>query len=730
MSHLQKSKTAKVVAGFVGFAMALSFAFTGAVSPANAQSASDLAAQIQSLLATIQQLQARLNAVQGGSTGTTGGSYSFSVDLQLGSRGTDVMNLQKVLNSSSDTQVAVTGAGSPGNESSYFGPATRAAVRKFQAKNGISSTGYVGPLTRGRLNSMGGGVVVTPPTCVVNCGGVSGGALTVASAIQPSPTLAPQSAARVPFTRITLTAGGSDVQVNNITVERDGLSADAAFAGVVLLDDNGVQMGSAKTFNSIHQANVGDPFIVRAGTSRTLTIAGNMAGDNSSRNGQTASLSVVAVNTNGASVGGILPIMGATHTINSSLTIGTVTVARGSLDPAGAQTKSIGSTNLNFSSIQITAGSAENVRLSYVRWNQASSSGPNDLANVRTTIDGVDYPAVVSNDGKYYTSTFGSGIVIAKGNNKEIAIKGDVVGGSTRTVAFNIEKPTDVGVTGETFNYGISMPTNGANSSAQCSGTCGGPFGNGSIWYAGSTLTIDKGSITIEKAVGVPAQNVAVNLAGQPLGGFTADVKGEQITVASLTFTIATTGTKTAGSDASITNVTIVDQNGKVVAGPVDASGTGTTLTFTDTILFPIAKGTYTLKGKVGPGFGSDGTVIISTTPSSQWSTVTGQVTNSPITPSSATVTMNTMTVKNAALTISVSTDPAAQTVVSGAQQFTFANYQLSALSSGEDIRLNAFPAELNAASGATNLTNCALYDGGVQLNTGSNVINPSAQAS
>ncbi|MFA5722297.1 MAG: peptidoglycan-binding domain-containing protein, partial [Candidatus Paceibacterota bacterium] len=52
------------------------------------------------------------------------------------------------------TRVAASGAGAPGSETTYFGSLTLAAVKAFQAKHGIITTGYVGPLTRAQLNAL------------------------------------------------------------------------------------------------------------------------------------------------------------------------------------------------------------------------------------------------------------------------------------------------------------------------------------------------------------------------------------------------------------------------------------------------------------------------------------------------------------------------------------------------------------------------------------------------
>ncbi len=83
-------------------------------------------------------------------TGTS--TSGITRDLKLGMSGEDVRALQIILNKKGYT-VASTGPGSVGNETTYFGPATQAAVIKFQsARNITPAVGYVGTLTRAALS--------------------------------------------------------------------------------------------------------------------------------------------------------------------------------------------------------------------------------------------------------------------------------------------------------------------------------------------------------------------------------------------------------------------------------------------------------------------------------------------------------------------------------------------------------------------------------------------------
>ncbi|MBI1975260.1 MAG: peptidoglycan-binding protein, partial [Parcubacteria group bacterium] len=753
-----KNKTKKFVAILLSGALALSLFVLFGATPVKAATVEELTAQINSLLAMIATLQAQLATVSGGSAMSTGTGYTFTRNLKQGDTGADVKELQKALNAQGVT-VSQSGAGSPGNETMNFGPATKAAVIRFQDKYaaeilspvGLSAgTGFVGASTRAKLNSLGGAMAAAPaapttpatpaapttPTTPAVTVPVGSGLTVTAAAQQPAAQLAPLSAARIPFTKVTLTASADgDVTVNGLVIERTGQSVDAAIDGVILLDESGLQLGIAKTLNSSHQATLTEPFTVKAGQSRTMTIAANRPTSTTAAHaGMVAGLSLVQVNTS-ATVNGSFPISGTAQTINEGLTIGSVTMNRGSLDPGTTATKEVGVTGYTFSSIRVTAGSAENIRLRSIKWNESGSVSASDLANTKTYVDGTAYDTTQSGD--YYTTSFGAGIVIEKGFNKEISIKGDIIGGSSRTTAFDIAKRTDLDVGGELYGYGIVPPQTNS-----CSGTTGTACFTSAEdpWYDGAVVTVSAGTMNVSTSNAAPAQNIAVNTANQPLGAFTMDVKGESITVARIGFNVALTGQGSGDDVDDITNVTLVDENGSVIAGPVDGSATDDhaqvagssngAFVFTDTVTFPIGVHTYKLLGKIDTSMDNNTTIAASTTPSSDFATVKGTVTNTTITPApTSALTLSTMTVKAGALTISRISEPPARTIIAGGKGIEFARYSLNASASGEDVRVTTIPLYYDrlGGGGRNDLTNCQIFDAisGTALTTGSNVKNP-----
>ncbi len=80
-------------------------------------------------------------------------------DAKIGDLSPEVRMIQQILNRNPETAVAKIGIGSAGKETMYFGPATKAAVQKFQIRYNLvkdaKDPGYgrVGPKTRARMNA-------------------------------------------------------------------------------------------------------------------------------------------------------------------------------------------------------------------------------------------------------------------------------------------------------------------------------------------------------------------------------------------------------------------------------------------------------------------------------------------------------------------------------------------------------------------------------------------------
>jgi len=159
MITIANSVASKLAVAFVATAMMFSL-----VAPAQAQTAEELQAQIDTLMATITALQAQLGVDGGGSTSSSDVCpYTWTRSLNMGDTGADVMKLQQFLNAEAATRVAVSGAGSVGAETSYYGPATGAAVAKFQEMHRaavlspldlVNSTTFFGNSTRAQANAL------------------------------------------------------------------------------------------------------------------------------------------------------------------------------------------------------------------------------------------------------------------------------------------------------------------------------------------------------------------------------------------------------------------------------------------------------------------------------------------------------------------------------------------------------------------------------------------------
>ena len=689
---------------------------------------------IEALQAQIAALQAQLAALAGipAPAPAGAGDCNFTRSLTMGARGEDVTCLQEYLMSTGHFTYS-------GGATGYFGGITKSAVAAWQAENDVSpAVGYFGSISRAKYNMIAGGSAPVPtgtptptptPTASPTASPtpVAGTGLTVtAASTQPAEgMLAPDSAARVPALNAVFTAASDgDITVKSILVQRVGQADDSAIDSVVLVDDTGSQIGLSKTLNALHQASLNEAVVIKAGTSRTFTIAFNRPTSTTDANGgQIAKFQIVSVDAGTAKVTGVFPMVGPGVTINETLTVGSLaSPARGVLDPGAARSSlQVGATAFYATGVRWTVGSAEAVSLEQIRFYQAGSAGTGDMTNVMVTVQGKDYPTTVSSDGKYYVAKFSPAIVFDKGAIIEASLKADVVGGSNRTIDFEVQRRTDVVAKGNVFGYYI-IPANGttANTSTADEG-----FTSTEPYYDAYLHTISTGSLRIEKSNSLPAGNVAVDVSNTPIGAFGFEAKGEEVQISSLKFTFSEQGQ--VGS--YITGVSLVNAAGATIAGPKDAtSGVNGTVTFSDTFTVPVGYNVYTLKAKLSASFPADTTVIASTTPGTDI-TAKGMITGLTLTPTPATgVGGNTMTIRKAALKVSISDSPVAQNVVRGVNGYLFTKIQYDATASGEDLRITAqdMLIKTSGSADADSLNTCQIFDGATALNTGGNVISPS----
>lgn len=261
------SKTARIVAGLVGFALVL--AVVAVPTAAKADATSDL---IASLTAQLASLTAQLNALKGGSAATT-----FVSNLTVGSRGAEVTALQNKLGVSPAT--------------GYFGAITKAAVVAYQASKGISATGFVGPLTRASLNA--GAVVTTPGTPSTPSSTVgTEGSFTVKQAAQPANNTNVTSSSNVPVYGVEIKAQDSDmtidradlefaITVNSTTVNPSGFITNvSAWDGSTLLKSMNVSSAdfTKDSSNKYYVRLTGLGFKVAKGATKSLTFSINTTG--------------------------------------------------------------------------------------------------------------------------------------------------------------------------------------------------------------------------------------------------------------------------------------------------------------------------------------------------------------------------------------------------------------------------------------------------------------------
>lgn len=475
MLNFSKSKTAKVALGFVAFA----FAFIGA----------------KSALA------------------------SFDSNLKMGMRSASVKELQMYLNSNGFT-VSTSGAGSVGNESTYFGLKTKAAVMAFQAAKGISPVaGYVGPLTRAVLNSGS----TTPGTPTPTAGQITA----MLSATTPASSTLVAGSAAADLAHFTLTNGTANaVKVSNMTLSRTGVSIDTTLTNVFLY--SGVSRITDSATVSAGMISFNDPtglFTVPANGSIEISVRADIAAGVS---GQTVGVTLTSFTVAGATSATSVSVAGNVHntaTVSGAASLDfntTTTPAASTVDPQ---------TDYTMWQNVVTVGNRDSW-LKSLRLRQIGSVSPSDLQNFRLYVDGAMVSsAVPSLDSMgYITFDLSAAPVKLLTGSRTIKVLGDIVGGSSRTFSFSLRQASDAWVTDSQLGTNILATANSSTFSARTS----------------TSATINSGTLSFTKQSSSPSGNTVNGAPGIVLARYDVKAYGEAMKIENLSFRIDEDDTDTA----------------------------------------------------------------------------------------------------------------------------------------------------------------------------------------
>ncbi len=681
------------------------FGFTFAfATPAKADVLSDLQAQIQALLAQI-------SALQNPSSTSSASCTTFTQNLTVGATGGEVMSVQKFLNSNG-AQVSATGAGSPGNETSSFGPKTKAAVMVFQAANGVSpAAGYWGPITRAKASSMCGALTPGVPG-VPGVPGIpmTGSGLKVMLA-SDSPTFGAlvQGQAIAELAKFTFSnPTAAPIMVTNLAFKRIGVSSDSTLANVYLFQGNMRITDSAGVSNTLFNYNASTGlFTLLPGASVVISVRSDIA---ASTNGQQVGVQITGVTSSGlldSSV--VLPISGSALLI-SSATLATVDFASGTtpaintnLTPAvdtvvWQNVATVGTRAVNLTSFQLR---------------NLGSIGLNDVRNLRLFVDGVQVGTAVANLVAGETSVSWDLSAAPKrleSGGRTIKVVADVVGGSALTMQFSLRRAADARLIDTELGQPILSTAAGLAFSARSSGV----------------QTIGSASVSVVKAATSALSNVTLGASNQKFATFELRASGEDVKIESLYVNADTSVGAQAGLD-----------NGKVFVDGVQVGSTkdltdGTDIQFTFGSSFIAKAGAVHIidiyadaKSSTGTALTTGQTVLVTLDGDSNSSNAFGQVSLTAVDVPASDVVANTLTISSATLTGTKFSGYGNQTIIAGTNNARLGSFTLSS-GSTEGTNVNTIVVTLSSFMAAS-ITDLRLVDATTQVQIGSTKASPSS---
>ena len=601
--------------------LAVAVMLLGPSVPAKATTAEDILEDIEALQEQLAALQAQYQDLVGGDEDVEVPAacvgVTFDRALAQGMSGDDVKCLQVLLNQELDPDIAASGAGSDGNETSYFGSITKAGVVRFQEKyqedvlgpwNLTSGTGYVGSTTRAKLNEIlaageqeeeeeeeeeeeGEGLTVSladdnpaAGTLVADSG--SGGAQGM-----------------VAFLKLKFYNGdSSDVEVTDVDFTRMGISADTDISGAYLYegDDLSNELAEYSSFTDAVMtfSNSSGLFTVEEGESYYVTLRCDLASGTSS--GKTMKFKIASasdITSDASEVNGDFALVGNYMTTATTDDLGTLTVTTSTAPSTTVDPQD----DFDIFKFKLAAAN-QDIEVRKLVFTNIGSTDYNDLQNFRL-YDGATQvgDAVEADTDKTITFDWtDSPLEITKGVTKTMYLKADIVSGTDRTFQMSIQNLNDV--IAYDSQYGVYVKPNQLDS-----------------WTVlkTSASTINTGKLTLTRSSDSPSGSVSLDGTNVTITKFDAKATGEDVKITAIGVKVYGSGMASA-ADTGLDNGQIyLDGSQKDTTRDLNASGTEAgcgvvNFTFGNTFIIPADGDTHTItvksdiKDKDATSFGGD----------------------------------------------------------------------------------------------------------------------------
>ena len=304
-------------------------------------------------------------------------------------------------------------------------------------------------------------------------------------------------------------SSGSSVSIKSLVFRRIGVSNDSTINNVYLY--NGVSRITDSASVSSGQFSFSDPtaiFTIPAGQSYTVSVRADIANGTS---GQQIGVSLLSVNSSSALDSSVVfPISGGYQTISAadlaSVTFSSNSPSSASISPQTSYV--VWQNTLNVS--------VNNVKLNSIKFTNLGSIDSSSVRNIRLFVDGNQVSSGILASDRTVTFDLSSNPLSLSTQGHTIKVLADIVGGSSRTIKFSIQRSSDVMLVDAQLNQPI-VPN---------------------VTSAGTLITINSVSETSGISVSVdpssPNQDVAKDAVNVKLASFDFLSSGEDVKVESL----------------------------------------------------------------------------------------------------------------------------------------------------------------------------------------------------